>query len=32
MNAVYAAFTSEAGVQQDAFVKALKDLQRTMRR
>jgi hypothetical protein len=32
MKAVYAAFTSEAGVRQDGFVQALKDLQRVMRR
>jgi hypothetical protein len=32
MKAVYAAFTSEAAVRQDAFVKALKGLQQTMRR
>jgi hypothetical protein len=32
MNTVYAAFPNEKTVNQDAFVKALKDLQRTMRR
>ena len=32
MGAVYAAFPSEAAVRQDAYVKALKDLQRAMRR
>jgi hypothetical protein len=32
MKAVYAAFTSEAGVRQDGFVQALKGLQRAMRR
>jgi hypothetical protein len=31
MNAVYTAFTSEKAVRHDDFVKALKDLQRTMR-
>jgi hypothetical protein len=32
MKAVYAAFASEASVRQDAFVKALKNLQQAMRR
>jgi hypothetical protein len=32
MNTVYATFPNEKTVNQDAFVKALKDLQRTMRR
>jgi hypothetical protein len=32
MGAVYGAFTSEKGIRQDAFAKALADLQRTMGR